>query len=768
MKELLYTKYKLDYAYFLLENGERKQVDAFEFSPLENKLLQTENLNLPFDNSIDGTKAIYFEVESGTLKTVNWNYAIEADTRGYVESRFQEIENINLENLNLNPELLEKLKQLLFFTYTSCMEQASVFLKFDSNQLFEKLPEENLLYIFLKLYYFFLPTEFANKVIFINQYSDTIQNLGDFPNVNTNQIKIKCFEEFSPYLMQLLHQSENPIEYKTMLKFTWKEFFNNYELKLPVLYNYPEENFVQECNEMAKLWGKIQQFAQEFQLSNTELRYQDKLNNWIICLIRYSIQKLYDEESFPKLLENYKKILNLLQKEKNTGIYQELYDDLYLQSMHNQTNQINYLQESFIILSDKDTNYLPEDKNYYTQVCFAYIKCARTGLELEKFIREITLGNIAEFFNIISFADFNAKELNNMYQRFAEHALQRLQNYQGYCQDIEFKNLDRELKIVIQFAKHAGFDFQKLIFQEYAKNSKNYMQLQNFASYFLNINTSFTELLILIRDWRLEDFYIKINLTIFDCLISSIKKYHLPEEESKNLIILLNNYKNFRGNYDNLLEQQEKLQDLDASIENLCNENLDLILAHINAYNACHSAQAKQVLLFINKNIIGNPAILLCIMRIYAKKFLGKSDQNKYSYYYQFYELLYLPLLEDNFSMQDIKYLIWMFKKNNFLCKNQFKSMQLLQDLEKKINKTFSEILLHTQEDKNKNFMELLINRLFTRYKLQNKENQALRTQIENYNQKYVNFINKSMLKEYHDDYSSWLKKYMNSIIKKF
>ncbi|MDE6656963.1 MAG: hypothetical protein K2J88_00060, partial [Oscillospiraceae bacterium] len=90
MKELLYTKHKLDYAYFQLEDGERKQVDAFVFSPLENKLLQTENLKLPFDASIDGTNAIYFEVESGTLKIVNWNFAIEADTRGYVESRFQE------------------------------------------------------------------------------------------------------------------------------------------------------------------------------------------------------------------------------------------------------------------------------------------------------------------------------------------------------------------------------------------------------------------------------------------------------------------------------------------------------------------------------------------------------------------------------------------------------------------------------------------------------------------------------------------------------
>ena len=766
MKELLYTKYKLDYAYFLLENGEKKQVDAFLFSPLENKLLQTENLNLPFDASINHTKAIYFEVESGILKFVNWNYAIEADTRGYVESRFQEIENINAEDFYLNAILLEKLKQLLFFTYTICREKSSAFLKFDINQLFTSLPEEKLLYYFLKLYYFFLPTEFANKVIFINKYSDTVQNLGAFPVCEENSISVKDFSEFSPYLMQLLHQSENPIEYKIMLKFTWKEFFN-YEFKLPSFYNYPD--FIQECHEMIKLWNKIQESAEEFQLSDIELGYHKKLNNLIIYLMQYSIQKLYDEENFSKLLDDYKKILNLFQKNENTEIYHALYDYLYFQSMHKKTNELAYLQESFHILSDNRTNYLPEDKTYYTQVCFAYIRVAKNGLELENLIHDITLGNIPEFFKNISFSSLNQKELGILYQRIAKNALQNLQNYQGYGQDTEFQNLEKELKFVITFSEHTGFDFQKMLFQQYAKISKNYMQLQHFANYFLTKTVNLTELLIFIHDWKLEDFYTKINLAIFDALLLAIKNYHLPEEESKNLMLLLQKFKSFRENYENLLEQQEKLQNLDASIEEFCNQNLELILAHVNAYNACRSAQAKQVLLFINKNIIGNPVILLCMLQIYAEKFLGKSDQNKYSYYYQFFELLFLPFIkEDNFSMQDIKYLIWMFEKNNFLPKNQFKTIKLLQDLEKKINKTFSEILLQTQEEKIKNFKELLINKLCLKYKLQNQASQSLRKEIEIYNQKYVNFINASMLKEYYHDYISWLKKYMNHIIKKF
>lgn len=765
MKELLYTKYKLDYAYFQLENGEKRKVDAFAFSLLESKLLQIENLKLPFNSKIDGTKAFYFDTESGLLKYVVWNYAIEADARGYVESRFREVEHVDFTNLNLSRELLEQLKKLLLFTYRTCSENTSAFLKFDIHALFENMSENAVLYAFLRLYYLFLPSEFANKVIFMNQYGDVTQNLGKFFSSPAHPVSILHFEQSGSYFLQLLHQSENALEYMILWKFIWKEFFQ-YEPKLSIE---NQENFIHKFQEIIRLWNKIQKLAQKSELSETELVCQHKLNDWIFCFIDYLLQNLYEEEIFSEQLHDYKKILHLLQKEKHAEIYQILQDKLYFHQMHNTTEKIAYLQEGFQILSDTETDYLPEDKAYYTRLCFAYIKCAETGLELDKMIRDIMLGNVGDFFQIISFEYLDTQELHVLYHKLAEHALQALQNYQGYCQDAEFQNLDKELKIVIQFAKHAGFDFQKVIFSEYAGTCRNCMQLQNFAGYFLNKNTSLNELLAFFSDWKLEDFYTKINLVIFDSLILALNDSNLSQAETKALTACLKQYKAFRGSYDNLLEQQEKLQELDADIENLCDENLDFILAYIDAYNACNSLQARQILLFVNKNILGNPAILLCIMRIYTRKFLGKAEQKKYSYYYQFYELLFLPLMkEDNLSMQDVKYIVWMFRKNEFLFKAQFKNVPLVQALEQRINKAFSEISLHTKEEKIKNFRALLLNRLCTRYQLEIQKNDALTREIETYHKKYMNFINTSELKKYGDAYISWLKKYMSHVIKEF
>ncbi|MDE5754117.1 MAG: hypothetical protein K2H89_06210, partial [Oscillospiraceae bacterium] len=70
MRELLYTKYRLDYAYFEIINHECRQVDAFAFSMLENKLLQPESMKLPRDSKINQTEAFYFDTASGMLKIV--------------------------------------------------------------------------------------------------------------------------------------------------------------------------------------------------------------------------------------------------------------------------------------------------------------------------------------------------------------------------------------------------------------------------------------------------------------------------------------------------------------------------------------------------------------------------------------------------------------------------------------------------------------------------------------------------------------------------
>ena len=104
MKELLYTKHRLDYAYFQTEDGQTRQVTVQAFSPLEQKLLQTAAVPLPFDASVSGTNAVYFDAEMQELRTVRWDYSTEHDSRGYVEARFRSLEPVALSAVHLHAE----------------------------------------------------------------------------------------------------------------------------------------------------------------------------------------------------------------------------------------------------------------------------------------------------------------------------------------------------------------------------------------------------------------------------------------------------------------------------------------------------------------------------------------------------------------------------------------------------------------------------------------------------------------------------------------
>ncbi|MDE5769178.1 MAG: hypothetical protein K2H82_07305, partial [Oscillospiraceae bacterium] len=476
MRELLYTKYRLDYAYFEIVNQQRRQVDAFAFSMLENKLVQPEHLRLPGDSGIDHTKAYYFDTKSGALKLVQWNYSIENDARGYVESRFREVElqNKNSPDFMLSPALLEILKQLLQFTYQACSEKSSVFLKIDSSQLFENLPNPELLPWFLQIYYLFLPSEFAERVIFINQYADTVRNLGAFPVSPRNPISAICPDQVHSCLMQILHETENQLEYQTMLRFLWNEFFA-YQIQFDSDSN-SDPDYMQEFEKTVRLWEKVQVICKQSNLSGWEVSSRKKLHHWLVRLIGWLIERLCNAEfcpTFRECLRNYQRILRILQKPKNAPLYQDhdLYPKLLLHKFQQAylQEQETCLRDGYRILSDPETAYLPEDLAYYTVFCFSCVNSLETVPEIYARIASLTDGNIPEFFDTLDINSIDSQALKTFYLRIETETIRMLQNYNGYCRNQNTDATSEELRNFLELAaacsNFADYDFRQTVFE---------------------------------------------------------------------------------------------------------------------------------------------------------------------------------------------------------------------------------------------------------------------------------------------------------------
>ncbi|MDE7122244.1 MAG: hypothetical protein K2O42_08805 [Oscillospiraceae bacterium] len=772
MRELLYTKYRLDYAYFEIVNQQRRQVDASAFSMLENKLIQPEQLRLPGDSRIDHTRAYYFDTESNALKLVQWNYSVENDARGYVESRFREVklQTKNAPDFLCSPALLEILKQLLQFTYQACSEKSSVFLKIDSNQLFENLPNPELLPWFLQIYYLFLPSEFAERVIFINQYADTVRNLGAFPVSPRHPIPAMRPEQEHSFLMQILHETENQLEYQTMLHFLWNEFF-----ACQMQFDFDSDpDSMQEFETIVRLWEKvrvIRKKCQKSELSDYELASVEKLQHWFIQLIHWLIEKLCDAKfcpTFRECLQNYKKILRILQKQKNEPIYHALYQTLQIH-VFQQTylqDQETCLRDSYRILSDPETAYLPEDLAYYTAFCFSCVNALETVPEIYARIASLTDGNMPEFFDVLAVNAIDLQALKAFYLRVETETIRMLQEYSGYCrysaQDLDTTSgeLRNFLELAVTCADFAGYDFRQTAFEQYAKKCRNHIRMQYFADYFLYPSITLTELLNFFADWQLQDFYAGIHPAILDKFLFSLQYSRLSQHEKKAFLPFLQQYQAFRN------ARQEN-----PDLLTLCEAYPDFMQLYIDVFNVCQSREAGALLLFLNKTILGDPVIVICLLELYFRSFLTKQEQKKYDSYDPFYELLLQPLFQaDQLSLQDLQYLIWIVKKNNFLENNQNKiiGMKLFQNLEQKFTKTVSAPVLSRKQQAFRDFPEMLLHRLSTDYALSDPERQSLRDFLELCHADHRKVLCQEEFQNHAVNHMQWLKKYSIEIIKNF
>lgn len=776
MRELLYTKYRLDYAYFEIINQQCRQVDAFAFSLLENKLTQPEHLRLPGDSRINQTKAYYFDTESGMLKQVAWNYSVENDARGYVESRFREVRLQDSRDCLVSPALLEVLKNLLQFTYQACSEKSSVFLRIDSNQLFEDLPDPALLPWFLQLYYIFLPSEFAGRVIFINQYADTVRNLGKFPKFPDQSLPAMRPEQAHSSLMQILHESENQLEYEAMLRFLWQEIFA-YPVEFPEDSDFHQDlDLMQDFEKTVRLWEKFRRICQQPKPSGWEIMAQEKLHQWLVSRMDSLIKQLCDAGScltFRECLKNYQKILRILQKHKNASIYHALYQRLLLHKFQQAylQDQEAYLRDAYRILSDHGTAYLPEDLEYYSNFCFSCVNVLENVPEIYARIVSLTDGNIREFFDALVRDALDSQAVKSWYLRIEDETIQRLQNFTGYAEydpacepDQKAGQLRAFLELATICAEFAGYDFRKTAFAQYAGKSRNHVRMQYFADDILYQNITLTELLKFFADWRIEDFYAGLHPAVLEAFLSSLQYSRLSQTEKKAFQPFLQQYQEFR-NARLALNRQD-----DPDLTGLCDAFPELIRAHTSAFNACQSGEAGALLLFVSKTILGDPVTLICLLELYSRSFLTKQDQKKYESYYQFYELLLQPLLRaDQLTMQDVQYLIWMFEKNQFADpRNPSRRMELLRNLGQKFTKTMPERLLTGKQQDFSDFPGMLLHRLSVREALTDPERQTLRAFLERCHADNRRLADHEIFRDHSANYAQWLRRYLTELIKNF
>ena len=744
MKELLYTKYKLDYAYFIEEDGERRETDAFAFSRLENLLCQPELLDLPKGERISGMFAYYFDTNTQELKHVRWSYETEADTRGYVEVRLHSLEETLPEQLPYSPQLLEQLVSLLLRIYLYMTEECSGMLMLNLEQLFTNQPDELQMQIFLKLFFLLLPEEQAKNILAVSRSSNYAFTVGAYPSQNSLSADVS---QFPDYLLNLLHQCETLPEYRTMLKIIGKEVFRQ-ELKLS---GYEEQNppvsISGKCARMLRFWTKI---SRQNVTSDIDQHYLETLFTWIIATMELQIQKLSEDTAFPMFLKEYRQLLLLMKQPEHKAVFTYLRENMRFHKLHCNPDASAMLRDEWNALRELQDVLLPEDKTLLMQNCFAHIASAETASELREAVHEITAESVPEFFNTISFSEIDRISAETLCQALVSHALHELKFYRGYGEDEAFVRILSELDTVKLYSEKAGFDFQHFLFENYALHQGNPLLTVKLMDYFISEHMTLAEILSVFSRFAPEDFYLSFNSRIPEILISALQKSDASDkEETEALCQFLKQYQIFRDQYDKFIIIHEKIQDIKNAVDRLYHYCQELLPSHIRACNACASPEAKQILIFINRSILGNPAVALFMMYAYHKKFIGRNKQVKYHYYDQFFELLLRPLLqEEALPPADIRYFIWIFQKKEF-----------------HLEKPVIDAGLNKPKETVKNFQTLWFTRLGRRFPMQSDTELQLTAVFRKTRQRYFDLIYASQLDDYENQYVSYLKTYFISMI---
>lgn len=772
MRELLYTKRSNDYAHIILEDG--KEISIRSFEGIEDSLKETSEMGLPFSNEVDGTYAYYFNTDSGELWRVNWCYSTYGDPRGYVESRYKPIPNNVLGKLRITDHVLKKLCALLVHTFMLTKSVSSKFHKYNLSKMFpdEEMSEE-LIRAFLYLYYLFLPTHFSNDVLFINWRSNVECDMVFELDHVSGADRVCSTQNFDPSALELIHHIENIFEYQVLFEATIRDVFH-------CSVSFPLDRKTQP------LYVRIQRVLNLWHKVNVQTWTSQNCLNLIRCRLKgifnEEINNLRNIKDFHELLDEYQKILLLLNKPENSASL-ELCERGFLFRNYHTADAANdkqtYLSEAFQVMSVLGDRILDEDRKYYSDLCLTYICQAQTGRDLIKLIGLLGDYSVRDFFTIITVPQEHLDEVKELYQCLSQDVLQNMDKYHGYCNDPAFHMLKAETDAVMELADVFGFDLRVFLFEQYGAKLQNTMQFQNMCSFFLDERITLDELMQLLEDWTIGDCFTKLNLTLYDIMIETLKRYSMDSGEKEKLLICLMLYKAFRMDYDDLIEYSGRCQDLSKRIAELQEKHSQLIPSMGDVYNSCKDKIAIKILLFLEKNIAANPAILLFMMDAYQQYYI-ESDQENFDSYVAFLNLIFLPLIvKQKITLQECCDLIAMYKQSynpsskaakgdhTLLAKSDYKLRQFVKKTGYAIEKLalFRNHMPVFMANRDPEYIVRIGNMLGEKYAVSEMEKAVLDAEIVAYNDMYRRLISGSQLNITCGNFIEIFRKYIMDMI---
>ena len=375
MRELIYTKQRLEYAYFLKTEQGIQPVDLEAFTVQEQRLMSVTSIGMHSSEDVSGTDAVFFDKDTQQLKYVTWEYSTERDPRGYVETVFRCLDDPSVRTIGKSGLFGNELCSILA---EICAEgfQGNAFICINRTVLFDEDVSQETAMAILKLIFLMLPCDIASRVIFLNRGSR-----------KPPLLHISGFAEHAPFfrdtellMLSMLQQSRNYEQYLWLLYGMMQDLFgeediaHSFQVKsqqsLNLLLSVWENTLHQPLRMLVKVYDNTQ-FIRVFQKAFST-----------------ALDTLWQEPEPEKLSEAYASMLPVVLKFQDTVIFSDLRQKMIISTHRNDLNE----RDEFLLLHRLRKAMFPEDMQLYAGICAERLLHSKT-VDDECFSLQLTKTN---------------------------------------------------------------------------------------------------------------------------------------------------------------------------------------------------------------------------------------------------------------------------------------------------------------------------------------------------------------------------------------
>ena len=516
MRELIYTKQRLEYAYFLKTEQGIQPVDVDAFTAQEQRLMSVSSIGMRSSEEVSGTDAVFFDKDTQQLKYVRWEYSTERDPRGYVEAVFRCLDDPSVQTVGRSSLFGAELCSMLTETAAEGF-QGNAFICVNRATLFDaELPEKTAMAV-LKLIFLMLPGNIASRVIFLNRGSRK-------PLLHTSGFAENApfFRDTELLMLSMLQQSRNQEQYLWLLYGMMRDLFGTETIA---------ENRRMKPPQLLKLLLSVWENT-----LNQPLRMLMKVydNSQFIRVFRNAFSTALDtfwQESKPnELCDAYARMLPAAMQFQDTVIFSDLREKMII---HTHRNDL-YERDIFLLLYRLRNTLFPEDLHLYAEKCANRLLQSQTADELV-----IAAASLSETVPAAEQAALlcecgRKKEMTVLCTQIQNHSLEELGEYQGVCTDDQFEPVRAHLQFTGELWAACGFDFAAALRQDYVMQCSNPIRCQRLMPFYLDASVPLEWLEKLLGAWIYDDFYIPLHPDLYRYLAgqTSVQLAEMPRYHS--------------------------------------------------------------------------------------------------------------------------------------------------------------------------------------------------------------------------------------------